>query len=91
MKFVQRDLAWMAVATVAAMAAKKLVNRGVDRGWAYATDEDPPSSKEMAVQPWRKALAFTLLSTVPIAIAELVSQKAAAAGWERVVGEQPPV
>ena len=89
MKIQQRELAWLAVAAGSAMVGRTLVRRGVYRGWAALTDEDTPGTADMPVQPWKKALTLALLSAVPMAVASLLSQKAAAAGWERFVGDPP--
>lgn len=83
------NVMWAIVAAGAAMLAGAIVQKGLRSGWRAVTHEDPPNVKELPIEPWRKALSFTLASAVTAGLATLLSQRGAAAGWEKVTGEPP--
>lgn len=83
------NLMWAIVAGGSAMLAGSIVQKGLRSGWRAVTHEDPPHVKELPIEPWRTAVAFTLVSAVTAGLATLLSQRGAAAGWEQVTGEPP--
>ena len=83
------NIMWAIVAGGAAMLAGAVVQRALNSGWRAVTHEDPPHVKELPIEPWRKALTFTLASAITAGLATLLSQRGAAAGWEKVTGEPP--
>ena len=85
----QEDRMWAIVAAGSALLAGAIVQRALNSGWRAVTHEDPPNVKELPIEPWRKALSFTLASAVTAGLATLLSQRGAAAGWEKVTGEPP--
>lgn len=85
----QGEMAWAIVAGGAAMLAGVIVQRGLNSGWRAVMHEDPPKVKELPVEPWRRAVTFTVVSAVTAGLATLLSQRGAAAGWEKVTGEPP--
>lgn len=80
---------WAIVAAASAMLAGAIVQKALNRGWRAVTHEDPPNVKELPIEPWRKAIGFTLASAITAGLATLLSQRGAAAGWEKVTGEPP--
>lgn len=85
----QEDMMWAIVAAGSAMLAGALVQKALNRGWRAVMHEDPPHVKELPIEPWRKALSFTLASAITAGLATLLSQRGAAAGWEKVTGDPP--
>ncbi len=83
------NVMWAIVAAGSAMLAGAVVQRALNSGWRAVTHEDPPHVKELPIEPWSKALSFTLASAITAGLATLLSQRGAAAGWERVTGEPP--
>ncbi|HUR91736.1 MAG TPA: DUF4235 domain-containing protein [Gemmatimonadaceae bacterium] len=85
----KENIVWAIVAAGSAMLAGAVVQRALNSGWRAVTHEDPPRVKELPIEPWRKAIGFTLASAVTAGLATLLSQRGAAAGWEKVTGEPP--
>ncbi|MEO6331422.1 MAG: DUF4235 domain-containing protein [Gemmatimonadaceae bacterium] len=83
------DMMWAIVAAGSAMLAGAIVRRALNSGWRAVTHKDPPNVKELPIEPWRKALSFTLASAITAGLATLLSQRGAAAGWEKVTGDPP--
>lgn len=83
------SMLWAIVAAGSAMLAGAIVQKALNSGWRAVTHEDPPNVKELPIEPWRKALSFTLASAVTAGLATLLSQRGAAAGWEKVTGDPP--
>ena len=83
------NVLWAIVAAGSAMLAGAIVQKALNRGWRAVTHEDPPHVKELPIEPWRKAISFTLASAITAGLATLLSQRGAAAGWEKVTGEPP--
>jgi hypothetical protein len=85
----KEDMLWAIVAAGSAMLAGAVVQKALNRGWRAVTHEDPPHVKELPIEPWRKAISFTLASAITAGLATLLSQRGAAAGWEKVTGNPP--
>ena len=83
------NVLWAIVAAGSAMLAGAVVQKALNKGWRAAMHEDPPNVKELPIEPWRKAIGFTLASAITAGLATLLSQRGAAAGWEKVTGEPP--
>lgn len=82
------SMLWAIVAAGSAMLAGAVVQKALNRGWRAVTHEDPPNVKQLPIEPWRKALSFTLASAITAGLATLLSQRGAA-GWEKVTGDPP--
>jgi hypothetical protein len=87
---VRRRAGWTLVAAGSALAAGKLVQGALDRGWRAVTDDEPPDDPADARVPWGAALAWTAATGAAIAVARLLAQRGAAAGWRRATGRRPP-
>lgn len=85
------ELVWGLVAMGAAAIAGAIVKRSMDAGWRAFGDEEPPELAKLAVEPWGRALTFAAVSALAAGVATLALQKGAASGWERLLGEPPPV
>ncbi|CAN5671417.1 hypothetical protein BH23GEM1_BH23GEM1_08980 [soil metagenome] len=85
----QESMLWAIVAAGSAMLAGAIVQKALNRGWRAVTHDDPPTMKDLPVEPWRRALSFTLASAITAGLATLLSQRGAAAGWEKVTGDPP--
>lgn len=84
-----KSMLWAIVAAGSAMLAGAIVQKGLNSAWRAVTHEDPPKAKNLSVESWRRALTFTLASAVTTGLATLLSQRGAAAGWEKVTGDPP--
>jgi hypothetical protein len=87
---IQKKVLWMAVASGATALAGSALSKGLDRAWRVATDEDPPADPGSRDVTWRKAIAWTVATSVVIGLGRLLARRGAAAGWAMVVGEDPP-
>jgi hypothetical protein len=58
--------------------------------WPAGGDEGPPLNPADRRVSWTEALQWTLAAAVGGALARLVSQRLAAAGWEAATGSPPP-
>ena len=82
--------AWMAVAGGAAALGSLAVRGGLNKAWELATDEDPPQDPSSWDVSWRDAIAWTIATGVVMGLAGLLARRGAAAGWHRLLGENPP-
>lgn len=81
---------WLAVATGTTALAGIAVNKGLDRAWRLATDEDPPEDPGARDVAWRDAILWTVATGVVISLGRLLARRGAAAGWEAFTGKEPP-
>lgn len=82
--------AWKLVATIAAVIAGAGVRKALTASWRKARRHDPPTNPAGPATSWGEALGWTVASGVGIAVARLVAQRGAAAGWRRATGALPP-
>jgi hypothetical protein len=83
----------MVVAGVASAVAAPLAERAVAAVWRGAAGEDPPSDpadRDGRDVAWGRALAWTALSGLAVALAQVVARRGAGALWEQVTGARPP-
>jgi len=84
-----RIWAWRIIATVSALLAAEVAQRGVTAAWRAATGEDPPTVPEDQETSWGEALTWALLSGAAMGVARLVVTRRAAHYYIRAVGELP--
>jgi len=84
-------IGWLVVAAGAGYLASKTSDGATRAGWRAVTGVEPPAHPESPATPWRDALIWTAASSLTFGIGRLLTQRLAAAGWQRVVGAPPPV
>lgn len=84
-------LTWMLVGTGSAMAVGALVDRALESGWRLATDDDPPTDRDILTDRWKHALLWSIATGVIVSAAQLLAKRGAAAGWRHVTGRRPPI
>jgi hypothetical protein len=87
----ERKLVWMAVTTGATMLGGRAVRGGLNQAWRLATHEDPPEDPGSSDVPWAKAIMWTVATGVVIGLGQLLIRRGMDRGWERLMGERPPV
>ena len=85
-----QQIVWKVAVGGAGVASAALVKKGLSFAWRGATRDGPPHDPSDPHTPWKDALLWTIASAVGIAIAQLVAQRGADAGWRKVTGQAPP-
>lgn len=88
---ISRDEAWAAFAAGAAMLGGVVVRQALHQAWRLAKHEDPPLDPSSREVPWREAIVWTVATGAVVGLGRLIARRGAAAGWERLMGEAPPV
>lgn len=85
-------LEWKAVSTVAGMAGAIATRKLTNALWARFSSgsAEPPLNPADRRITWPEAVQWAVTAGVGAALGRLVSQRLAAAGWERATGEAPP-
>ncbi len=68
------------------IASKKLV----EKIWTAARPDDPPRAPSDPDASWADALSWAALSAVGVALAQLLTGRAAASAWRSLTGAEPP-
>lgn len=88
---IERHTAWSAVGAGAGMLGAATVRAALNQTWKLVMHEDPPLDPTSREVSWRDAILWTVASGVAVGLGMLIARRAAAAGWERLMGEPPPV
>jgi hypothetical protein len=91
MKIDSKTIGWAVVATGAGYLSARALDSASRHGWKSLTGTEPPAHPESPATPWREALIWTVSTSLALGLGRLLTQRLAAAGWERLVGEPPPV
>jgi hypothetical protein len=86
------SMAWKVVSMGAGVGAGFVTRRIVQALWGRFGDDSggaPPTPTDRRV-PWVQAVQWTVVTSVAVGVARLVSQRVAAAGWQAATGEPPP-
>lgn len=83
--------AWTAFAATAAMFGGAAVRQGLHQAWKLAKHEDPPLDPTARDVPWRDAIIWTVATGALVGLGRLIARRGAAAWWERLTGDEPPV
>lgn len=86
-----KKMMWLAVSAGAGALGLAAVRSGLNQAWRLATDEDPPENPASSDVTWRDAIAWTLATGIVVELARLFALRGAAAGWQRFLGEKPPL
>lgn len=82
------SLLWKALSSLAGIAAAIVTRKGFSK-LAGENQEVPPNPADRSVS-WPQAAGWAVASAVGIGVSRLVTQRIAAAGWEKAVGSPPP-
>ncbi len=85
-------LEWKAISTVAGMGGAIATRKLTNVLWAQFSSgsTEPPLNPADRRVSWPEALQWAVAAGVGAALGRLVSQRLAAAGWERATGDAPP-
>jgi hypothetical protein len=86
-KFDAERVKWQVVVGLSATVATLATRRVLTTAW-HAAGWDPESAEWGS---WREALIWGVALGAGMGVARVVAQRVAAAGFERVTGEPPPV
>lgn len=86
----KRRLAWMAVATGTAYAAAAITNTALSQGYQAVRGKQPPEDELARGTSWPAVLGWSMASAAVVALAQVLVQRGAAAGWKAATGMQPP-
>lgn len=83
---------WQAVSTLSAVAGGIATRKLVAAAWGAlsSSDVEPPLNPADRRVDWSTAVQWALAAGVGVGLGRLVSQRAAAAGWEKATGSAPP-
>lgn len=85
------QVAWKVVSSASGVVAAIGTRKALQALWPAGSDGDgPPFNPADRRVAWSEALQWTLAAAVGAALARLVSQRLAAAGWEAATGSPPP-
>jgi hypothetical protein len=85
--------AWKVVSTLSGILAAIAVRQAITAIWKAATSDEaaePPLNPADRRISWTDALLWSVTAGVGAGIGRVVSQRVAAAGWERATGSTPP-
>lgn len=83
-----KKAAWNGLTTLSAIGGATLARQIATKLWRGS--EDPPLNPADRRVDWREAMLWAVLSGLGAGIMRMLSRRATAAGWEKVVGETPP-
>lgn len=86
------QLAWKAVSTLAGVVGGIASRKLLQSAWSAigVSDQEPPLNPADRRVDWVTAAEWAVAAGVGVGLARLMSQRAAAAGWEAATGSPPP-
>jgi hypothetical protein len=85
------ETAWKVVGTGGAILAGILARKALIAAWTKsARMPNPPTNPASRTTSWGEAIGWTVASGVVVAIARLLAERGAAAGWQKAMGSLPP-
>lgn len=86
------QLEWKAVSTLGGIVGGVVTRKVLQSVWAAVSDstQEPPLNPADRRIDWSTALQWAIVAGVTVGIGRVVSQRAAAAGWEAATGSPPP-
>lgn len=85
-----KQIAWKALALVAAGAAAWAGRKATTLVWTRISDSDEPSNPARRDTSWGEAIGWAVLAGAIAATARVLAQRGAAQAWEATMGESPP-
>ena len=89
-KTVQRRILWRLVGAGSALLAGQAMKFGLRKGYKTARGSLPPTTPGQKGTSLQSALMWTAFSAVAISLSEVLAEQAAAKGWRKATGKQPP-
>lgn len=87
----RKHLMWKALSTASALAGATITRQVLQAVWPRAEElPGPPFNPADRRIPWPTALQWAIGAGVGAGIGRLVSERVAAAGWEKATGTAPP-
>lgn len=86
----RKQIAWNALAWVAAAGAAWAARKATTRVWAQIADNEEPSNPAKRGTSWAEALGWAVLAGAVATTARVLAQRGAARAWEAATGETPP-
>ena len=83
-------LAWKAGTAAAAIVSGLLVRKVIEFIWKKAGRGDAPDNPASPNTSWTDAIIWTFATAAGMAVARVVAERGAAAGWEKATGHLPP-
>ena len=83
-------LAWKAATAIAAVVSGLLVRKIIDAVWSKAGRGVAPNNPASPNTPWSDAIIWTFATAAGMAVARVVAERGAAAGWQKATGHLPP-
>ena len=85
------ETAWKVIGTGGAILAGMMARKALVALWTRsARMPNPPTNPASRTTSWGEALAWTVASGLVVAVARLLAERGAAAGWEKAMGSLPP-
>lgn len=83
---------WKGVSTLSAIVGGIATRKVLDAAWGAFTDgtQEPPLNPADRRIDWPTALKWAITAGVGMGVGRMVSQRMAAAGWEKATGSPPP-
>lgn len=85
-----KQIAWKALALVAAGAAAWAGRQATTLIWTQISDSDEPSDPARRDTSWGEAIGWAVLAGAIATTARVLAQRGAAQAWEAAMGESPP-
>jgi hypothetical protein len=87
----REDLLWKAVSTGSGVLGAVITRRLLQAVWPGGDElPGPPYNPADRRIPWTTAIQWAIGAGVGAGLARVLSQRAAAAGWEKATGSPPP-
>jgi hypothetical protein len=83
-------IAWKITAIGSGVLAGLVVKKAIVAAWKATMKDDPPANPAAPGTSWTDALPWTVATAAGAAVARLVAERGAAAGWEKATGHLPP-
>jgi uncharacterized protein DUF4235 len=87
---ITRHQRWTLVAGIASVIGVQVAERLLASSWRLARRKDPPYEPASKDGSWRTTLLWTAGVGALAGISDLAARRAAAVGWKRVTGKNPP-
>lgn len=81
---------WLLFAAATSAAAAPLAERAIAGVWRLVSDDDPPEDPAGPHVDWGRAILWTAVAAVGVAVTQVIARRGAALAWEHVMGELPP-
>jgi hypothetical protein len=82
--------AWKVVGAGSGLLAAMVTRKALVAAWQKTKKTDPPANPASPSTTWSEALVWATATGVALAVARLVAQRGAAAGWQAATGHLPP-